>query len=373
MPCICLDMSAVEHNFRIVQRLAREWRFCWLPVLKMVAGYGPVEDFLRSHGVPVTGAADVDEHLCFGRSPDASAHVYINIVPPSRAGDVVRRFRRSCVSSPEGMEALEQAAEEARLSHDCLLMLDLGDGREGVRVEAVDGLAEALERRAFRHVRLVGVGVTLGCLNGLCPDSDIMRKLFAAMRRLRPLMPVPTATVSLGGSIFWNWFAIHHEAFHEALARVPGWQVELRMGDPLLVGFDMYRSEPLLGGDFRRDMFEIRAQVLEVQSKCAQYEGTFVTNGHGTRPARRDGSWVQALLDCGILHTDMTDVAPDVPGAKLLEYSGNYAVLDVTDCAARPAVGDVVRLRPGYWAVARAFRTPQTEKAIWTKSAEAQG
>ena len=104
MPCICLDMSAVEHNFRIVQRLAREWRFCWLPVLKMVAGYGPVEDFLRSHGVPVTGAADVDEHLCFGRSPDASAHVYINIVPPSRAGDVVRRFRRSCVSSPEGME-----------------------------------------------------------------------------------------------------------------------------------------------------------------------------------------------------------------------------------------------------------------------------
>lgn len=88
-------------------------------------------------------------------------------------------------------------------------------------------------------------------------------------------------------------------------------------------------------------------------------------NGHGGHlDETQDGPRVQALLDCGILHTDMTDIKPELPGAELINYSGNYAVLDATKCLQRPVPGDVVRFYPGYWAVARAFRTPQTEKTV---------
>ena len=366
MPVIYLDMQAMSHNFDIVRQRAAMWGFRWLPVLKMVAGYGPVEDFLYAHGFPVTGTADVDEHLCSGRAPDPARHVYINIVPPSRAADVVRRFHRSCVSSEAGVRALDRAAAEADVDHGCLLMLDLGDGREGLCPgEALTAFTEALRKTPPLRVRLTGVGVTLGCLNGRCPDVLIMRRLLASMEAVRPLM-ASSPVVSLGGSIFWNWFVQHHDAVRDALNHA-GWTLELRMGDPLLTGFDMYRNEDFLGGPFRRDVFELRAQVLEVQTKYAQYEGTRVANGHGARPdGRGRASWMQALLDCGMLHTDMTDVTPDLPGAEYLDYSGNYAVLDVTDCGRRPEAGDIVRLRPGYWAVAKAFRTPQVEKRMKT-------
>lgn len=362
-------MNAVVHNLHIVNRLAAEWNFAWLPVLKMVAGYPPVADVLRANGYAVTGAADIDEHLCFATSPDPDSHVYINLVPPHLAEKVVRRFRRSAVSSPEGLLALERAAGKIGVRHEALLMVDLGDGREGPLVgPALDSLLEWIARKRLAHVRIVGMGVTLGCLNGLCPDETIMLRLVEilhAVRRKPGLFSDAPATVSLGGSIFWNWFALHHAWLHDQLREIAGWRVELRMGDPLLLGFDMYRNEAFLGGDFRRDLFEIQAEVLEVQRKRPYPEGTHAANGHGDHtPQDNGGSRVQALADCGILHTDVTDLALDLPGAKALDFSGNYAVIDVTACALRPRPGDVVRFYPGYWAVARAFRTPQMEKVI---------
>lgn len=365
MPRICLDRSALEHNFHIVKRLASNWNFQWLPVLKMVASYPFVKDFLRENGYPVTGTADIDEYLCTGVVPAPDEHVYINITPIHRAGEVVRRFRRSAVSSREGLLALEQAAARAGLRHEALLMIDLGDGREGVPLgPEMDSLLKSIERRPPAHVRIAGIGATLGCMNGLCPDDDIMRRLTDIMKTVWNIIP-PPATVSLGGSIFWNWFALHHERFHEEIQKISGWKVELRMGDPLLVGFDMYRNTAFLGGEFRRDVFALQAQVLEVQDKHPQMEGTHVANGHGGHlDETQGGPRVQALLDCGILHTDMTDIKPELPGAELINYSGNYAVLDATKCLQRPVPGDVVRFYPGYWAVARAFRTPQTEKTV---------
>lgn len=367
MPRICLDMNAVTHNLHIVKRLAAEWNFTWLPVLKMVAGYPPVADVLRANGYAVTGAADIDEHLCFGTPPAPDSHVYINLVPPHLAGNVARRFRRSAVSSPEGLRALDRAAGDAGIRHDVLLMVDLGDGREGAPVgPALDALLEQTARKRLAHVRVVGMGVTLGCLNGLCPDETIMRRLVNVLRAARRgpgLFADDPATISLGGSIFWNWFALHHAWLHDQLRETAGWRVELRMGDPLLLGFDMYRNEAFLGGTFRRDLFEIQANVLEVRTKRPHPGGIHAANGHGGHSPQGNGkARVQALADCGILHTDVADLALDLPGATVMDFSGNYAVLDVTACAPRPRPGDVVRFRPGYWAVARAFRTPQTKK-----------
>ncbi len=371
MPKICLNRSALEHNLRIITRLASRWNFQWLPVLKMVASYPPIKNFLRANGYPVTGTADIDEYLCSGAVPTPDAHVYINIAPLQRAEDVVRRFQRSAVSSREGLRAMEQAAAQTGLRHEILLMIDLGDGREGIPVgPELDSLLKSIERHPPAHARIAGIGATLGCMSGLCPDDGIMRRLIGIMKDIRNVIPSP-ATVSLGGSIFWNWFALHHDSFHEEIQKIPGWKIELRMGDPLLVGFDMYRNTAFLGGNFRRDVFELQAQVLEVQKKHPHKDGTYVTNGHGghldetcIRPR------IQALLDCGILHTDVTDIKPDWPEAELINYSGNYTVFDVTKCPQRPVQGDVVRFYPGYWAVARAFRTPQTEKTVCAGCAE---
>lgn len=365
MPQLCIRKQALAHNLALVRQCAAAWGATWLPVVKMVASYPPVMRFLRENGICRVGIADIDEHLCFGENP-VCEQAYINIAPALRAAEVVTRFERSAVSGLDGLQALEDAAARLGKVHSVLVMLDLGDGREGIPCgREFDRFLEAVRAKRFVHIRFAGLGATLGCLMGLCPDFESMEQIFAAMRKIRGLISVPDPTVSLGGTIFWNWFAEHHGAVREKMRDMPGWNIELRMGDPLFVGFDMYRNEPLLGGAFRQDVFELQAQVLEVQTKYPKKNGTYVSNGHGEQVnAIAFKAREQALVDCGSLHTDTADIMPYLAGARLINYSGNYTILDVTECGAPPRPGDMIGFRPGYWAVARSFRTPQTRK-IW--------
>ncbi len=64
------------------------------------------------------------------------------------------------------------------------------------------------------------------------------------------------------------------------------------------------------------------------------------------------------------LHADAEDMTCLLPGAFVSGPNSNYTVLDVTDCARPPRVGDSVHFRPGYWAMARAFRNPAVKKDV---------
>lgn len=71
----------------------------------------------------------------------------------------------------------------------------------------------------------------------------------------------------------------------------------------------------------------------------------------------------RVLLDCGILHTDVRQLKLDIPGAEIVDFSGNYTILDVTDCAEDFWPGKTVSFVPGYWAVAQSFRNPLVPKS----------
>ena len=168
--------------------------------------------------------------------------------------------------------------------------------------------------------------------------------------------------VSLGGTIFWNWFARRHG---HGPHLPPGCIMEFRMGDPLLLGWDMYRDQALLGGDFRQDIFRLTATVLEVTERDIRPPRQSVHNGRGL-PADCPvlGKRLRALVDCGSLHTDVQGLTLPRTDWRITDFSGNYAVLDVSACPQAPVTGDHVRFIPSYWAVARTCRMPHIRKTI---------
>lgn len=301
MPTIVTHLDALAHNHRLVSRLGRLWGFTLLPVLKMVGCHPAITRFLYEAGYTGFGAADVDEPAMHGPQPDGDK-VLINIPPLGRARDVVRWFQRSSVSSLEGMLALEAAARDQRLTHHALLMVDIGDLREGVPAEDVPPLVEAMLRKKTEHVRLTGIGANMGCLHGACPDEKNMALLRRTADSVEAILDRPLDVISLGGSIFFEWFSRQGEAFRVS----PGCVRELRAGDPLLLGFDMYREVDFPGGAFRRDLFSLEATVLEVREKNMVLPRESVLNGQGKKARMRNlGRRWRALLDCGSLHTDV--------------------------------------------------------------------
>lgn len=358
MPTIVTHLDALAHNHRLVTRLGKAWGFTLLPVLKMVGCHPTVTRFLHEAGHSGFGAADVDEPVMFAPQSEGDK-VLINIPPLGRARDVVRAFRRSAVSSLEGILALEAAARELRLVHSALLMVDIGDLREGIPPEDVAPLLETLNRENLEYVRLIGIGVNMGCLHGACPDDRNMALLRRTADGVEAALNRPLDVISLGGSIFFEWFSRQGRSFRLS----PGCVLELRAGDPLLLGYDIYRNIDFPGGVFRRDVFSLEATVLELREKNMVPPRESVLNGQGRKSRMRSqGRRWRVLLDCGSLHTDVQALELDLPGAEIVGFSGNYSILDVTRCPERPKVGDTVAFRPRYWAVARAFRTPLVTK-----------
>ena len=368
MPELFINLDALAHNLSIIRRMERRWHFTFLPVLKMLASHPAVTAFLHAQGYTCYGAADIWEHLVYSASPPPrEKRVLINLSPPAQATDVVRLFSRSSFSCEAGFRALDNAGIQQQLHHDAILMVDLGDMREGVCLQDALPLLRAVasaSRRA-RHgkgAHVTGLGVNLGCLYGTCPDDDNMAQLTELAAHAAEALGHPLQRISLGGTVFWNWFA----SCPERIPQLPEHcLLEFRMGDPLLLGYDMYRNEPLKGGSFRTDLVQLSATVLEVTERDIKLPRHHVHNGRGLPPhCVQTGLRRRALTDCGSLHTDITDLRLCLPGAHIVDYSGNYAILDVTDCTTAVSPGERVIFMPAYWAVARACRTPQVIKTI---------
>ena len=368
MPELEINLDALAHNLRLVRHREQAWGFRFLPVLKMVASHPEIVAFLRRQGYGCHGIADMTEHLLYGQEPPARAgRVLINLAPPDRTDDVVRLFERSSFSCEATFRALDAAARAAGLHHEALLMVDIGDMREGIPQDEAPALLRAVAAASQRAARgpgahVAGIGVNLGCLYGTCPDEENMARLETLAARAGDLLGHALHRVSLGGTIFWNWFALRHG---HGPHLPPGCIMEFRMGDPLLLGWDMYRDQALLGGDFRQDIFRLTATVLEVTERDIRPPRQSVHNGRGL-PADCPvlGKRLRALVDCGSLHTDVQGLTLPRADWRITDFSGNYAVLDVSACPQAPVTGDHVRFIPSYWAVARTCRMPHIRKTI---------
>ena len=69
-------------------------------------------------------------------------------------------------------------------------------------------------------------------------------------------------------------------------------------------------------------------------------------------------------MDCGSLHTDVRGLSLDCPDWRISDFSGNYAILDMSGCPQVPVPGEHVRFIPSYWAVARTCRMPHIRKTF---------
>ncbi len=157
----------------------------------------------------------------------------------------------------------------------------------------------------------------------------------------------------------------------------PGAITELRLGDPFILGEDIYRLQDLPGGPFRRNVCTLEAEVVEVRRRLVEPEEDEAPGRHHAdhqeRPAAAPaGLRLRALLSLGRFHTSLGSIgrqgAPilsrmtcHLPGAVITGLTAGYLVLDVTECRQPVRVGRKIRFTPGYWSMAQAFRNPMVE------------
>jgi predicted amino acid racemase len=245
------------------------------------------------------------------------------------------------------LAALDQAASQQKRIHAVVLMVELGDLREGI---ALDDVPEAV-RAVLRHssLRLVGLGANLACQNGVVPDDRNMGVLSGLVDDVEALHGISLDVVSGGNSANLHW-ALH--------TREVGRIDELRLGEAILLGVDPLYRTPIPG--VHTDAFTLVAEVIEVAVKPAQPWGDRAQAAFGEAPVRAGSRTVhQAILAVGRQDVDPEGLQPP-EGITILGMSSDHLVVDLGDH--HVVVGDHIDFGVAYGALVRAMTSPFVTK-----------
>ena len=256
---------------------------------------------------------------------------------------VVREADVSLNTEIEVIRQLSAAAARAERVHGVVLMVELGDLREGIMPRDLEGVAYQTLR--LPNLSLDGIGTNLACHNGVSPDATNMGELSGLADSIEARFGLVLPIISGGNSGNLDWVLSGADT-----ERVN----DLRLGESLLLGREPLHRRPIDG--LHTDAITLVAEVIESGSKPSQPWGDIAHSAFAeiTRP-ERNGSTKQAVLAVGEQDTDCHALfAP--PGFEITGASSDHLVLDCG--SSLPPVGAEVRFRLGYSALVRAMTSP---------------
>jgi ornithine racemase len=345
-PRIEVDLDLIGENAQELVRHTRERGVSVTAVTKAMRGLPALGRVFLDAGAVALGDSRV-EHIERLRAGGIEAPiVLIRTALASEVTRVVAVADTSCATEVDMVELLSAAAVRADRVHGIIVMVELGDLREGIMPGDVpDAVARCL---ALPNIEVRGIGTNLACRNGVVPDDRNLGVLSELATSIESQFGITLATVSGGNSSTLEWLRSTAE-----IGRVDN----LRLGEAILLGRDPLRGVPIPG--LRHDAARIFAEVIESKHKPRHAWGDRALSTYAPPndtalsdpdAADEDHGW-HSLLAIGHQDTDPLDLDPP-SGVRIIGASSDHLVVA---SAHRLGLGTELAFRPGYSALVRAM------------------
>jgi len=343
VPRLEVDLGGIETNTRtLVDRLAL-LGIRVTGVTKASLGSPGVGAAMLSGGASGLGDSRVENLDRLGTAGLAAPRTLIRSPMISQADAVVRHASTSLNTEISVLEALSRAASRLGTTHAVVLMVELGDLREGVLPADLVPLARCVGDMA--GLTLAGIGSNLACQCGVVPDDQKMHELSELAADVEAALGTALSVVSGGNSANLGW----------ALDTSDSGRIDdLRLGEAIFLGLDPLTRLPVAG--LRTDAVVMVAELIEVKDKPAQPWGDLGQAAFGAPPGHRGrGTVRQGVLAVGRQDIDQDGLVPPA-GVTVLGMSSDHLVVDLGDHGA--AVGDELSFGVGYGGLLRAMTSP---------------
>ena len=352
-PRLEVDLDKIYHNARtLVKRLAPRG-ISVTGVTKATLGSPEITGALLRAGVNALGDSHV-ENIEAMRLAHVSAPIILIRSPMlSQVDRVVTYADMSCNTELEVISRLSSAARRARRTHGVVLMVELGDLREGIMPGDLEKTVR--ETLRFPNIALKGIGTNLACRSGVSPDAKNMAELSALADSIdeifRPALGAGLSVVSGGNSANLQW----------ALSGADTGRInDLRLGEAILLGRETLHREPIDG--LHTDAITLIAEVIESKVKPSQPWGDIAQTAFGEAPAVTDrGPISQTILAIGRQDTDSCGLDPP-PGIEILGASSDHLIVD--SGRFHLSVGSEITFQLNYSALVRAMTSPFVAKVM---------
>lgn len=354
VPRIEIDLRKIRHNASTLVGLLSERGIAVSGVTKAVLGLPDIAKELLAAGVSELADSRI-ENIQTLRDEAISAPITLIRSPMiSQAAMVVKNADTSLNTQLEVISELSQAAQAIGRTHGVLLMVELGDLREGIMPTDLESVVR--KTLSFPNIALKGIGTNLACRCGVAPDAANMGELSALADSIDATFGPVVSVVSGGNSSNLAWVLGGADT---------GRINNLRLGEAILLGCEPLHRQPIKG--LYTDAFTLIAEVIEAKVKPSQPWGAIGETAFGVCPPVADsGSVSQAIFALGQMDTDPGGLLPP-SGIEILGSSSDHLVVD----AGRHGltVGTEIPFQLNYSALIRAMASPFVVKHLVPRAA----
>lgn len=343
-PRLEIRLDRLGHNAAVlVERLGRRG-IGVTAVTKAALGSPEIARELLRAGVTALGDSRIENLERLRHAGIDAPTVLIRSPMISQVDRVVASADVSCNTEVDVIDRLSLAARGQRRRHGVILMVELGDLREGILPGDLDDVVA--RTLGFPGIVLRGIGTNLACQSGVVPDPANMAELSGLAGRVAERFGIRLAVVSGGNSANIDW-ALDDGTDVGAVN-------DLRLGESILLGREPLGRRAI--DDLHTDAFTLVAEVVESKVKPTLPWGAIGETAYGVQPSAVDrGDRRRVLVAVGRQDVDPDGlVAPD--GFEILGASSDHLVLDAGE---EPApVGSELRFGLNYSALVRTMTSP---------------
>ncbi|HHY78205.1 MAG TPA: alanine/ornithine racemase family PLP-dependent enzyme [Clostridiales bacterium] len=351
-PVLEVNLGKIRYNAQKIKKICEKSNIEVCAVTKGFCADLNIVEAIIDSGIDFLGDSRIQNIIKVKKKFPHVKYMMIRIPKISEAEEVINYTDISLQSQLEVIEAYSQKAMSMGKVHNIILMIDVGDLREGVMPEDAEEMVGKI--LAMKGVNLLGVGMNVGCYGSIIPTVENATILIDVRNRLEKTFNIKLPVVSGGATCSLKLLREN---------KMPKGINNLRIGEAILVGEDS--TNGIMLEDLYQDAFILKAEVIELREKPSVPIGERGYDAFGNQPEYPDkGIRKRAILAVGRQDVRIEALTPICPDMEILGASSDHLIVDVTESKEKVEPGSIIAFRCGYSAMLSLTTSPYVEKAF---------
>ncbi len=283
--------------------------------------------------------------------------MYIKPPAPGQSKNVVKYADISLNTSFKTISELNIEAKRQGKIHRVIVMVELGELREGVMRDNILKFYESVFN--FSNIDIIGLGSNLGCMYGVEPSYDKLIQLNLYKLLIEEKFEKKLELISAGSSITLPLLSKN---------RIPPGLNHFRIGETAYLGVSPWDNKKFK--NLSTNAFNFAAEIIELERKSMIPDGIIrdasightanepVDNFDNTEESYR------ALVDFGAIDVDYNNLLTKDKSVSFFGITSDMTVYDLGKEKRKYKVGDCIQFSPNYMAVARLMNSKYISKKI---------
>lgn len=339
MAYLKLYRDRLRHNHDHLKKIFGDKDVSWGVVTKLFCGNEMFIKEIADLGIREMHDSRISNLRAIKKLDAGIQTVYIKPPPRHSIKSIIKYADVSFNTEFETIKLLSGEAVRQEKTHKIIIMIEMGDLREGVMREELVEFYEQVYN--LPNISIVGIGTNLNCLHGVMPSSDklIQLALYKQIIELKLGITIPWVS---GGTTVTLPLLIRGD--------LPAGINHFRVGEALYFGADLFTGTTIEG--MRDDILRLYTEIIEIHEKPVVPSGDIGADPMGNIMTIDESligqTSTRAIVDIGQLDINPEFLIPEDSDVKIVDASSDMLVLDVADNKRNLKVGDAVSFNLKY-------------------------